>query len=862
MGKVIDNLINMIMEQIDKHGIVVWFDPQQYYGEVINEIVKLARIPVFTYDGSFIALRRAVDSKLEQVMPPKILIYLPMSSEDSGFALQELVAAGIVMRPGQQPPSRNTRIAVVARRVLSEVVKEKDAEELAIQAEKGRLTLRDLDLLAEGKATESKVGLLSLIYGTSKPEEIALAFLCYRKKDVVVKERQAFAELCDLFSSFLGLHSDASSEIEELRKDLACHLLMAEFISSLGDNIPPALQKIQLPQEKQLEECRKLTDAWRKRRDLSEEYLIQADRLENEFSFAKMEISPLVLEKLETFRFVEERMQEKIEQEMLQHFRPELIIKAENRLSSFWADHYAPFRARWVLISTAGKIINKSCQLVRALQERKYSFMELLEQYVSGDEPWCLLDRSHRMMETFYQAFEYGAGASNYSSLERLVVKARQEYFKATNIFSEFFVEAFHQENFNSAGHYQQRNIFRHTVVPLFEEGKTAFFMVDALRYEMGWELAKLLEQETNVSLSFALAAVPTTTAIGMAALLPGAEDEDVKYIPEVKKGLFLKVGDCVLKRKKDRMNLLRSRIGKKIHETALELLLPPSKKEREIIKEAEFIVVTSREIDQFSEMDNVSMARKIMKEMVGELKRAVLTLQNLGVKNIVIAADHGFILNEEVGDDMKIDPPGGEDIELHRRVWVGYGGENRPGCLRFKPFFGVSQDDFDLVAPMNLAVFRTKSGSLTYFHGGISPQEMIIPVITVTKLLEEPSLQYADVEWILTPGSKKITTRFISLQVSGNLQNIAMEDTIKVKVELRDKNKVVSQAVSASYGFSEVTEEVELKINKEKREIETNKITLLVEGIEKGAVRAYLIDFKTGKELARTEDIQVIISI
>ena len=63
-------------------------------------------------------------------------------------------------------------------------------------------------------------------------------------------------------------------------------------------------------------------------------------------------------------------------------------------------------------------------------------------------------------------------------------------------------------------------------VYPAVVESKArpaAYFLVDALRYEMGVELMKQLEGVQELTINPAVAALPTITPVGMAALLPDA---------------------------------------------------------------------------------------------------------------------------------------------------------------------------------------------------------------------------------------------------------------------------------------------------------------------------------------------------
>jgi hypothetical protein len=48
-----------------------------------------------------------------------------------------------------------------------------------------------------------------------------------------------------------------------------------------------------------------------------------------------------------------------------------------------------------------------------------------------------------------------------------------------------------------------------------------------------------------------------------------------------------------------------------------------------------------------------------------------VTVLADHGIKSIVLVADHGHLFADEIGEDMKIEAPGGKVEDLHRRVWV-----------------------------------------------------------------------------------------------------------------------------------------------------------------------------------------------
>ena len=85
---------------------------------------------VYTFDLSKIILPSEEFRARSQ--PPRLLIYVPMAQGDTHDALIELEAGGVVMRPGQQPPNRNTKLAIIARNALKPILGDYDQVKSAI----------------------------------------------------------------------------------------------------------------------------------------------------------------------------------------------------------------------------------------------------------------------------------------------------------------------------------------------------------------------------------------------------------------------------------------------------------------------------------------------------------------------------------------------------------------------------------------------------------------------------------------------------------------------------------------------------------------------------------------------------------
>ena len=125
---------------------------------------------------------------------------------------------------------------------------------------------------------------------------------------------------------------------------------------------------------------------------------------------------------------------------------------------------------------------------------------------------------------------------------------------------------------------------------------------------------------------------------------------------------LALEIDGTVIKDRKDRVAFLKEHAGVSVFDAKLDDLLPkPAKKVKDGIQNAQLILITSQEIDELGEADNMAQARLQMDGVLSHLRRGVRVLADHGIKTIILVADHGHLFAEEIGEDMKIDAPGGK---------------------------------------------------------------------------------------------------------------------------------------------------------------------------------------------------------
>jgi hypothetical protein len=861
MATVSEHLVHLIARQVEERSLVVWYDPGADY-RAVAETITIPQTTVALYTGSFLELRHRIDHLLNDLGPPRLLVYVPLERTSCHNALIELEAAGVVMQPGQQPPARNTRLSVLARNALKGVLGDEGVGDIERQVEAGKLTLADLNTLASKGEDLTQKGVVTLVFGTGNAPEVALAFLASDRHDPEIAKKAAGDELRQVIESAFDVALPHTEPLAGWRERLARHVLATDLLTSLQGAVPATLASVKTAAKAGAREaCGALARTWRLRRDARDSYVAAANKVEQELKLAQVDLGLEQVGGTETFLAVERAMLRGVESSLLHGATADLLARAEEGKSRFWSEALPAVQAHWALVAAAAQVLLEADRVEQALKKPPATAEALFKAYTDGASPWCLLDTCHRRMEKRWYDFE--PEGDRHQALEQLVRKAEGRYMDVGCALAQLFLERYRQAKQPPDKVLRQTEVFDRLVRPRLASGKTAYVWVDALRYEMARELCQALAADFEITVEPGVATAPTITEVGMASLLPhGGQPPKVVAVGGGKLGLV--IDGTLIKDRKDRVSYLKAHAGAKVFDAKLDDLLPrPPKRVREGVRGADLVLLTSQEIDELCEQDNLTQARRQMDGVLVDLRRGLRALAELGVRQIVLAADHGHLFGDELGEDMKIDSPGGETADLHRRVWVGKGGSAEPSYLRL-PLASLGVDsELDLATPWTFACFKVKGGARAYFHGGLSPQELIIPVVTLAPKAAAPAVG-GGIEFKLQPGSKKISTRFFSVQVTGVATGLFGLEPPKVRVEARAKGKPISTPVSASYGFEDATGDVQLQGSGESsREVAANTVTLMI-GEEPGqkTVGVFLLDAATGAELASIREVEVAISL
>jgi hypothetical protein len=299
------------------------------------------------------------------------------------------------------------------------------------------------------------------------------------------------------------------------------------------------------------------------------------------------------------------------------------------------------------------------------------------------------------------------------------------------------------------------------------DKGRRAVIVVDALRYELGQELAERLRLGPQATPKAALSPLPSVTALGMAALLPGWSDFKVDYDDQWVITAPGFAGN--LATKAHRLAWLEQRLG---NVAAFELDRWLSTPLSEVAREASWIVVTSTEIDALGE-GAATVAWHAFDALLERLEQAVRRLLALGCAEIHVVSDHGFLLREGIRETDKVAADVAGVLKKAERYLVGR--DLPPSDL---PSLAVP-GSADLVTcfPRGVGCFVTP-GPYNFMHGGASLQELITahvavrqsaterPVSVALELVAGPEIRNAIFKVRLIPRGVDLWTRARQIRI------------------------------------------------------------------------------------------------
>ncbi|MBZ9730880.1 BREX-1 system phosphatase PglZ type A [Salegentibacter sp. JZCK2] len=329
-----------------------------------------------------------------------------------------------------------------------------------------------------------------------------------------------------------------------------------------------------------------------------------------------------------------------------------------------------------------------------------------------------------------------------------------------------------------------QRQFFSNHVKPFLEKSQKLYVIIsDAFRYECGVELTEILNSENRFdsSLNHLISSVPSYTQLGMAALLPHEKIEIKKNSESVL------VDSMSANGIQGRKKILEVNSGVRATAIKADELMRMSVKSggegREFAKKYDLIYIYHNRIDKTG--DDKASEERVFDAVEDELNYIVDLLKKiagLNGNNILITSDHGFIYqNQKLEEsDFSLSKHHGEVWKENRRFVIG---TNLKGDASTKIFnqteLGLQNSNLEVLIPKSINRLRVKGAGSRFVHGGTTPQEVIIPLIKVSKKRQDTVIK---VGIDIIKSADRITTNI--LPVSFIQQELVVENILAREIK------------------------------------------------------------------------------
>ncbi len=357
---------------------------------------------------------------------------------------------------------------------------------------------------------------------------------------------------------------------------------------------------------------------------------------------------------------------------------------------------------------------------------------------VEPQSVWEEYTSDYFQMDAYYRLFQLSFQKGMRQPIDLLDDLFKQVADKVEGIYSHWFLGQLGEcwsdicaEDLQKYGHVlevkQQEDLYR----DLVQKADSRVYVVisDAFRYEVASSLTKQLQQETQskVTLSSREAIFPTATKYGMAALLPHKE-----LSAEVRaNGQLAILADGQSTDAGSREQVLKVANPKSVALKYDDIIQLKRAERQEQVKGMDVVYIYHDRIDEASHTDDRSVF-PACDDAINEIKNLVRIIVNeFGGTYVIITADHGFLYTySPLSEDGKVDKttPSDQDVEVERRYLIAKKGASPEYLMPVK--FLDGNTSYEAFAPRENVRIKKRGGGLNFVHGGISLQEMVIPVI------------------------------------------------------------------------------------------------------------------------------------
>lgn len=708
---------SVITHKANHNCLVIWCDPKRTWKELLETSLSETGLGFWTEDVHELALRY----KFYSTTPTNRIIWLPVDQNDLGYFLVCALQADQIIQVSlpEALSAFGVDLPVDQIQELEPILPSHACQwidyPLSFWKEKfsvgeAKVSLVDDDLLLSILASP----------GTALSEWINPDRLPILNRRVV----DDFG-MPALYEGPIEpeLTTDA---VDQWRVRCLAMLLITEADDALPTNPPGDRDKV-IQGAAVRDRALKLLSKWQKQFDLVEafqELAAKADSITSLQYWAKnltLLPQPLSSPVVETVRF-------QIELENLAH------LDTGDQVASYLGNHNQAYRDH--AASFWGK---------RAKNTIKWSFLVdlaesslLLKQYASIEKNWQFLkDATDWYVQAGWRLDWIGEQLFKENSqipgaLIGVRAKLRLAYLRHLDRINTAFADLITQQTKQKPAFlpYEYAGSLLGKAIQANPKQPTAVIVVDACRYDVGCRLAEAINQTEPVKRADVMPAsspVPTITPLGMSFALPGIADSlKVRILETAPQPLIIttdhfsgNLAEAAQRREWLKQNL-------KVKDQAflsIEQVINSDTPEAISTKSlGRLIFVFGDELD-----DHDGVLKPFgLDNVIDRYASLIRRLQAAGYSTIHLVTDHGFFHWEPAADEKDVAKPDGEVLWKSRRAVVGRQLKHQTALAA-----NVPGSDLDVCIPRSINSFKTYGG-LGFFHGGLTLQECIIPVVTV----------------------------------------------------------------------------------------------------------------------------------
>ena len=775
-------LLSYFENKIKEKSCLVFYDPTKKYKEII-ESIKNYKV-LYVEESTILGREKAMDLWCSlgkrSVEKNKFVIYIPLKKPVKEDEVIDNPYSAIEMGGITFPAGDDDNLQSLCRRAFPD--KSESIDELFAQN-----SSPDFDMI--NLAVESDIGwpILRRLLAVDSNREILITFLSPsdEQKNELKSNETWIGEYKKFVDHTIGLSVKSKSKNWEFLVDeLWRYVLFSEFVQDLPEKLPDTLKNIPHTDEVGSQLINSTCDGLRDNKNHIETYITKAIAVARDLDLEKHTSHIKDFGERDTFSFEEKSFLSVFAETIINGELKEAEKILRSRMKSIWVKNDSERNIIWTI---AERGINFMHELDEAKNLLKEFSKDLITLYSGYCERLYLIDKLYR---NFEQVVSETFG--NFELFESFVMSIRKSYSDFTKKMQNSLLFEIQKHGWPIENQLRSTQVFDKFISDdLKKRKKIGFLMVDALRYELGVELEQLLKNDYDVLLKPACAQLPTTTAVGMASLLPGI---DGKLNLQIQKDRLVPIiGNTVIETAEDRFNYLKNLFGDRVFSIWIDDFIHGKK--NIIPDNTNLLIIKTRDIDDLGENIPTDVV-SLIPTMIKKISSAINKLLQNGYDRVVVATDHGFIFKAQYMAGDCVEKPQGEWVFQKKRCLIGKG-NGKGSAISFQTnHVGINCEFPDFVVPLSTSAF--KKGAL-YYHEGISFQECVLPVLSIKSNKRKEDV----VDYSINLSYKEGRTDFITtlrpmIEITLNSKQLIFDT--QISLEAYAKDKIVGETAQCSY--------------------------------------------------------------